>query len=378
MTLIARVGQPCSASTIFSSGDADWSTTTAIPSSSRSNTPGAQNEQFPDPMHAPRSMAISSPTPGHTTRVRVGIIGTGFGARVVAPAFAGAPGCEVVDVVSPRDRSAVEELCRRTDVDLVSIHSPPFLHASHVDLALAGGHHVLCDKPLGVDAPESEQMLRAATAAGTVGLVNHEFRYDPGRIALRDLVRDGAVGTPEHLVWTHLTAGARRRRYGWLFDSSRGGGYVRAWGPHAVDFLRWTFGEIDDASAVRRIHVPERDGETCDAEDGFTASLRTESGVTATFEATFCAGADTASRIVVSGSDGVLELVGDTRLLCRRRGEATSEVPVPAVEGDPHVRPMRHYAEVVRDAVEAGRPPEGAPTFEDGWACALVLDRLRA
>ena len=310
--------------------------------------------------------------------MRVGIIGTGIGARVVAPAFADTPGCEVVDVVSAREPDAVEHLCRRADVDLVSIHSPPFLHASHVDLALARGHHVLCDKPLGVDAAESARMVQAVEAAGVVALVNLEFRYDPGRIALRDLVRDGAVATPEHVVWTHLTAGARRRRYGWLFDRSRGGGYVRAWGPHAVDFLRWTFGEIADAAAVRRIHVPERDGETCDAEDGFTASLRTESGVTATFDATFCAGADTAARIVVSGGDGVLELVGDTRLLCRRLGEATTEVPLPAVEGDPHVRPMRSYAEVVRDAVEAGHPPEGAPTFADGWACDVVLDRMRA
>jgi len=38
--------------------------------------------------------------------VRVGIVGTGFGARVVAPAFAGA-GMEVFDVVSPRDDASV-------------------------------------------------------------------------------------------------------------------------------------------------------------------------------------------------------------------------------------------------------------------------------
>ena len=38
--------------------------------------------------------------------VRVGIIGRGWGERVVAPAFNKTDGCEVVDVVTPRDSSA--------------------------------------------------------------------------------------------------------------------------------------------------------------------------------------------------------------------------------------------------------------------------------
>src|SRR5215472_15343684 len=48
---------------ILSSGAAVASITTATPSSSRSNTPGAQNEQLPDPMQALRSMKISMATP---------------------------------------------------------------------------------------------------------------------------------------------------------------------------------------------------------------------------------------------------------------------------------------------------------------------------
>src|ERR1700737_383859 len=59
---MAWVGQPCIARMIFSSGAAVASTTTATPSSSRSNTPGAQNEQLPEPMHASRSMEISNAT----------------------------------------------------------------------------------------------------------------------------------------------------------------------------------------------------------------------------------------------------------------------------------------------------------------------------
>src|ERR1700719_1692860 len=59
---MAWVGQPWAARMIFSSGAAVGSMTTAIPSSSRSNTPGAQNEQLPEPMHASRSILMSSAT----------------------------------------------------------------------------------------------------------------------------------------------------------------------------------------------------------------------------------------------------------------------------------------------------------------------------
>ena len=77
--------------------------------------------------------------------IRLGVIGSGFGARVVAPVFAATDGCAVVDVVSARDAAAVRNLCARGDVDLISVHSPPFLHTEHVDRAIDAGHAVLCD-----------------------------------------------------------------------------------------------------------------------------------------------------------------------------------------------------------------------------------------
>jgi len=63
--------------------------------------------------------------------VRVGVIGTGFGRRVVAPAFAATDGCEVVDIVSARNDADVANLCDRPDLDLVSVHSPPRMCGGH-------------------------------------------------------------------------------------------------------------------------------------------------------------------------------------------------------------------------------------------------------
>jgi predicted dehydrogenase len=316
--------------------------------------------------------------------VTVGVVGTGFGGRVVAPVFADTEGCRVVDVVSARDDSGVAALCDNNDVDLVCVHSPPFLHTAHVRRAIVTGHAVLCDKPFGLDASEAETLLATADVADCLHLLNFEFRYEPLRVLVRELVGRGEIGTPERVQWTHLSAGSREplRPYGWLFDAAAGGGWVGAWGSHAVDFLRWTFGEVLDVDARCQTAIRERPDPSgawrrCDAEDGFSATLRLEGDVIVTIDASFAAPVTLAPRLVIVGSEGILECVGDSRVVVRGRGGRRAEHGRDR-DRDPHLEPMRRYAEVVRDSVQEGLTPPGAPTFADGLACAQVLDRLRA
>jgi len=319
--------------------------------------------------------------------VRVAVVGGGFGKRVVASVFDATEGCEVVDVVSARDEPAVRALVGRADVDLVSVHSPPFLHAPHVRLALGAGKAVLCDKPFALDADEAADLEAEARAAGVVALCNFEFRYAPERELLRDMVRDGALGRVERVQMTRLSAGTRvpRRPWGWLFDRALGGGWVGAWGSHAVDTVRWMLGaEVTAVQALLRIDVPERpdaDGNLhrCTAEDGFSASLALSNGASVAIDCGFAAVANLAPRFTVFGSEAVAELVGESRISVRRADGSRESVDLPAADdGDPHLAPMRRFAEVVRDAVTSGEAPESAPTFTDGRACDAVLDQLRA
>src|SRR5262245_14015019 len=136
--------------------------------------------------------------------IRVGIIGRGFGQRVVARAYADTEGCQVVEVVSPRDEGAVAALCARGDVDLITVHSPPFLHLDNVRRAIETGHAVVCDKPFGRHAGDAKEMWGLAEEAGVVNIANFETRFDPTRSRLRALVREGRVGNPENLQCTYI------------------------------------------------------------------------------------------------------------------------------------------------------------------------------
>lgn len=321
--------------------------------------------------------------------MRVGVIGRGFGARVVAPVFAETDGCEVVDVVSPREDDDVRALCVRPDVDLISVHSPPFLHVDHVRYAIDAGKAVLCDKPFGRSVDDATTMRDMARDAGVVNLLNFEFRYHPAREALHALMLSKAVGEVEHVQWSQFSAGSRipLRRFGWLFDRALGGGWVGAWGSHAIDFLLWSLGPLPEARATLRTTIAERpdvDGRLhpCTAEDGFSASLRSTAGVTVTIDTTFAAPVNRPGRITVIGSEGVLEAVGDARITLHAEAGLTEQFQLDHGAGDPHLLPMRRWASMVREAVRRGTTSDPSipapPTFDDGLACAEVMDRLRS
>lgn len=314
--------------------------------------------------------------------VRVGIIGRGWGERVVAPAFNKTDGCEVVDVVTPRDSSAVEALCARSDVDLISVHSPPFLHLEHVRLAIESGHAVLCDKPFGRNAEDARVMCDIAEQAGLPAFLNFEHRCDQSRVRLRRLVTDGVIGEPEHVNWTMLLAWTRvpLRPWGWVFDEGLGGGWLRAAGSHLIDFARWTFGEITAMSGQMRTTITERphlDGQQrhCTADDGFVASLRTERRVTLVIDSSSAAPIALPPRILVTGPRGALEVIGERIVL--HDGERTTDKFVPDSDVYDIFTPQQTFAAVIRDALREGSVAP-TPTFADGLACVEVMDRLRA
>ena len=321
----------------------------------------------------------------------VAVIGTGFGARVVAPAFAATDGVEVVAVVSARDETAISAAVSDPRVGLVSVHSPPFLHEQHVRIALAAGRSVLCDKPFTLSADASRRLVEDARDAAGAHLLNFEFRFDPIRRRTRDLVAAGVLGAIEHVAWTHISAGSRHplRPYGWLFDRARGGGWIGAWASHAIDTLRYSVADVDTVvRSVPRLavthrpdpHDPDGPWRPCTAEDGLSALLTLHGGSSVVIDSTFAASATLMPRLTVVGSEATLENVGDRRLSVRDASGVRDDLTLTAdaSSGDHHAGPMSSFAAAVRDSVLAGHAVADVATFADGLACDEVLDLLRA
>lgn len=311
--------------------------------------------------------------------MKVLVIGTGFGARVVAPIYE-ALGMSCT-IVSPHDGAAVRAACAQ-DVDLVSVHSPPFLHHEHVMAALDHGRAVLCDKPFGRNALEARAMRDRAKELGVLHCLNFEFRRQPARAKLKALLDAGRIGTLHHIGWTVIGHGLRAQPHRWLFDADKAGGWVGAFGSHVIDTLRFLTGsEIAQCSGTARTEIkerPDRQGAVhpSTAEDAFSCWMKTASGCTIAFDTAYSAPLSLPQRLTLLGSEGVLEVVDDRHIILRRPGEADETHDFAAPTGDPHEPALEPWLAAVRDALLDGR--QIAPDFDDGVAVAEVMDALRA
>ena len=115
-----------------------------------------------------------------------------------------------------------DEVLARSDVDAVYIGT---VHTSHRELslaALAAGKAVLCEKPLGIDVAETDEVLAAAERAGLPLVEAFKYRFGPFPDLLRALVADGALG---EIVEVETSLGfAADRALTRLFDPALAGG----------------------------------------------------------------------------------------------------------------------------------------------------------
>ena len=310
--------------------------------------------------------------------MKVAVIGTGFGERVVAVVLRRL-GCEV-EVISPRDQAAIARACA-AGVDLVSIHSPPFLHREHVMLALQHGRNVLCDKPFGRDAQDAAAMRDAAVAAGVLHFLNFEFRCHPARKKAKALLEAGAIGTLRHINWTFIGSGLRKQTFRWLFDKDQAGGWIGAYGSHAIDAMRHFFDdEVADCGGIRRTETPvrlDRAGaeHRVTAEDAFSAWFALRNGGTVSLDTAFSTAVNLPQRLHLLGSEGAIEIVNDLTVNVLRPEQAVEVHNFTGSDWDAHEPALLPWLTAVRDAVMSGQ--QISPSFDDGLYVAQTMDQMR-
>jgi myo-inositol 2-dehydrogenase/D-chiro-inositol 1-dehydrogenase len=147
--------------------------------------------------------------------VNVGLIGTGrignLHAKNLAFRVPGANLAAVADIrAQAAEECAVECQCPaacqdyRTiledpDIEAVVICSSTDTHAQIIEEAATAGKHIFCEKPLDFDLARIDQVLAAVHEAGVKLQVGFNRRFDSNFKRVRDLVAEGAIGTP-HIV----------------------------------------------------------------------------------------------------------------------------------------------------------------------------------
>lgn len=192
--------------------------------------------------------------------------------------------------------------------------------------ALAASRHVLCEKPMAMDASEAAEMLKRAESRGVLHVIDHELRFNPNRRKIKVLIDDGFIGRPRHALITVVGTARSDPAHPWTWwsDRSTGGGLLGAQGSHQVDLLRFWLGEIVAANGTIGTFVRERpaDGRTrsVTSDDFATFSLRFATGVVASVLLSSVASHGEGPRAELWGDEGSLRLDGQERLWGRAAG----------------------------------------------------------
>ncbi|HZE95013.1 MAG TPA: Gfo/Idh/MocA family oxidoreductase [Gemmatimonadales bacterium] len=344
--------------------------------------------------------------------VRVGFIGSGFARRVQLPVLAFVPGAKATAIASGHRANAQAvardfgiphvfgdgaELARSPDVDLVVVSSTPDSHARYAIAALEAGKHVLCEKPMAIDAFEASQMVAAsAQHPDSLAWIDHELRYEPNRRRARELIRSNAIGELWHVELSlkpYLRGDGRPQAFdapwNWWFDAARGGGILGAVGSHLIDLCRfWSGSEITYVAGLAETFVKQRKDESgvvrhVTADDYASCVLRTGSGAVATITLSTVAHHGPGHLGQVTGSEGTLLLSGETNLELGKSGGPLEDISAPDdlwEKVKPNNMWARSFVRLLREMVQVirGGAPQGEPaTFRDGWQVQRVLDAIR-
>ncbi len=269
--------------------------------------------------------------------LRVGFIGSGWPDRVQIATFR-AGGLVPYAIASASETNAQrvaathnlaraftrwQELVADEAVDIVSICTPPHLHREIAEMALAAGKHVICEKPTALNVDEAEAMLAAAQAApGRLAIIDHELRFHPQRLQMRQMIKDGYVGSVVQARFDRL--GSERLKpdvpWNWWSDAERGGGMLGALGSHLIDLARWMIGRIDALTAQLQIgHLYRTDREnghahTVTADDHADLLLRFANGAMGAITVSGITPGGYGMSILIVGTNGALKLDNQDQL----------------------------------------------------------------
>src|SRR5690349_3045084 len=344
--------------------------------------------------------------------VGIGIIGAGFARTTQIPGFKNCEGARGV-VIASAHREHAEEVARefdiahvaddwrgvieRDDVDLVSIVTPVVTHHEITIAALNAGKHVLCEKPMAMNADEAREMMECAREKKLLALIDHELRFLPGRQKTAQLIRRGDIGQPWHArcLFRSAQRADPNRPWNWWSDAKQGGGALGAIGSHIVDAFRWLLDtEVSEVLGQLSTHVSKRKDHagmirevTTDDEASLLLRFdgRSSSGATGNASLSMVQAGPSAHTVEIFGSEGAVKVDGNGYVWWAQVADTEwTSVEIdrghlaPGMAEGGWSRGFTAFSKRIIDALREGSTTvDGAATFEDGYRTQLVLDAAR-
>lgn len=192
--------------------------------------------------------------------IKIGLIGCGRIAPKHIEAYLDTEGVQIAAICAPHPEKAYalvekymlrnaeifrdfrEMIARSGTVDAVDIMTPDYLHAPIVKECASAGLHILCEKPLALNATEAIQMYDAVKRENVVATTGFVYRFDPAVLTVKEIVDEGLLGDIFHFR-ARITVSRLSNPdipIEWRQERSKGGyGALSDLGSHLVDLARF-------------------------------------------------------------------------------------------------------------------------------------------
>lgn len=336
--------------------------------------------------------------------VKIGLIGCGRIAPQHVAGYQQAENVKIAALCAPRLEKAYaladeyglsdakfftdyREMLKQSDiVDAVDIMTPDHLHESIVQDCASAGLHILCEKPMALNAGDAVRMLESAKNAGIIAMVGLGFRFNPAVLAAKKLIDDGLIGDIFHYR-ARLTVSRLSNPdipLEWRQDREKGGsGALSDLGAHLIDLARFLLNdEFSVVTGLGQIFVHTRKrqdtGEKGDvtAYDAASFSAKMSKGAMVHVEVSrFAAGGNS---FEVDGSRGSVRVIDGKvyswqKEITDHQKPSTEFNPIPANAEQFEPYETNLYATFAR-CIQTNAPAH--PDFHDGVICQKVLDAV--
>lgn len=324
-------------------------------------------------------------------KVKIGIIGAGSISEYHIRAFQKLNDVEVAALCDVNKTRATEmalkysiksvyekaeDMLADNEINAVTICVWNKLHADLSILALQHGKHVLCEKPMALNAMEAEKMLKAEKESGKLLMLGLVRRFDIKTEAAKGIISDGELGNIYYAKAAYLRRDGQPG--GWFSDKSRsGGGALIDIGIHSLDLLLYLIdaGEVDSVSGkvfqfpdmmngVKGVFKYESSdtGKIHNVEDMVISTITFKNGTILNLEASWAQHIECETQYMeIYGSLGGLKVDPDLVLYSNKNGFTTNKTfNLDSDEGDPFQMmfdgEMAHFKDCITRGTECLSP----------------------
>ncbi len=279
----------------------------------------------------------------------------------------------------PKYTDSMKEAIEDSETEVVIVALPNYLHKEAILMACKAKKHILCTKPLAMNAGEAKEILDAVQKAGVFHGYLEDLVYTPKTLKAIGMANSGSFG---RILWTRSREAHPGPHSAWFWDKKQsGGGALVDMGCHCIEIGRSFIGK--DIKPVEVMCWADTQVKPIEAEDHAIALIRYETGAISQIEVSwnFRGGMDL--RDEVSGTEGTVRLdhwlrtgfevftTGNTDKYVAEKSESDAGWLFP-VGDEVHALGYPHMFTDMFDSLENNTEPR--ETFYDGYIVNAIMD----